>query len=329
MSVARTRLTSIEATNIIGRPEIINAVRIATIREASAITWPACDATCCEARLLELLKLILTFPTQQAWFDQIIYYVVVNNPQIDWENYMTDIAGIEAEIDIACFAAIYRVVGCTPPGIVTVTSDPETLTEATLSGAVLTLGLSHETFLNTTLSSANFTLQRAPTGLTVGSVAYVDEVTAEVTLAFDGTDFAGDITDMTITIAAAELTAGANIVSDDILITGLAESVAAVSTPASLTEGNLLGAVIRLTLTNETYATVIDASDFTLNNEPTGVAIADVSRVSDTVADISLVFDGTDFDTTITNFNVTVEGTGLSRGNALITQDMTITAVVE
>lgn len=87
-----------------------------------------------------------------------------------------------------------------------VTGTPaEAMTETNLNEAVITLELTDETFVDTTLETANFTLTNAPVGTTVEGVSYTDDTHADVSLAFDGTDFDTDVTDFTITVEGAEL----------------------------------------------------------------------------------------------------------------------------
>lgn len=220
MSVDRTNLLSSEVANIIGLSDVIRAVRILTVRAAS--TLPASTST---GRLNTLKHQILDNPTSDAWFQSLIYYVVTNNPSIDWEHFSQNVEEVEAEIYAACLDAIYGIAGedATGRGSVTVTSVPTPLKENTLNGSVLTLKLSHDYFVNEAPSPANFKLVNAPAGLSVDSVALVDDTTAHVTLAFDGTDFDEDHKHVQITIALGELGKGALIASPEFTIEAVVE----------------------------------------------------------------------------------------------------------
>lgn len=200
------------------------------------------------------------------------------------------------------------------------------LTEAQLNGAVITVSLVNDTFDDDTLDTGNFTLNNAPTGTTVDSVEYVDEDTANVTLAFDGTNFDTDVTNFSITVDAAELTGTSNLTSNTLTI---GATTATLSVDPALTETNLNGSVVTVTLANDKYTSGVAAGDLSLNNAPTGCTIDSISRVSDTVVDVTLDFDGTDFDVDVTDFSVTVDADGVEGDWDITSDEITITAVVE
>lgn len=97
-----------------------------------------------------------------------------------------------------------------------------------------------------------------------------------------------------------------------------------------LTEANLDGAEISLSLTNDIFkdATLLNGS-FNLNNEPSGVTVFSVAYVDANHATLTLEYDGTDFDANITDFNITIAGDELSSTNDLTSNDLSITATVE
>jgi len=104
----------------------------------------------------------------------------------------------------------------------TLSADPA-LSESNLNDAEVDIALSNDTFVDETLSSSNFTLNNAPTGVTIKSIVYVSATTATVTLAFNGTDFDADVSNFNITIATAELTSGSNLTSSNLTITAIVE----------------------------------------------------------------------------------------------------------
>ncbi len=327
MPIERTILSAVEVANIVGKSEIINSVRICTNRAAATIEWPEDDTD----GLRVLIKTILNDPTAQEWLDAILYYVVNNNPQIDWYSYNLDRTNIEAEIYTACWLALYGVCGKTVPGQLTVTTTPTELTEGTLDGAVILLTLLYDFFKNDTLDVANFTLINAPDGLTVASVRYLCEDMAEITLAFDGTDFDDDCVraHLKVKIAAAEVDQAVDHISPPIEITPLVESLEATANPTPLTEGNLNGNVITIVATNETFKAGIASGDVNLNNAPAGTTVGSVSRVDEHTLEVTISFDGTDFEVDVLDFSVKILGSGLTRGNDLTTQDLPITALTE
>ncbi|HYC53266.1 MAG TPA: invasin domain 3-containing protein [Gemmatimonadaceae bacterium] len=83
--------------------------------------------------------------------------------------------------------------------------------------------------------------------------------------------------------------------------------------PGSLTETNLDGATVTVTLTNATYDAVIGAADFSLATAPAGTSILSVNRVSNTVAVLTLDYDLTDFDAA-TTISVNVLAGALASG---------------
>lgn len=107
----------------------------------------------------------------------------------------------------------------------------EVLTESNLDGYTATLTLVNDTFIDATLNVANFTLNNAPAGLTIDEVVYIDDNNALISFLFDG-DFDSNITNFSITIAAAELTGGSSLTSNDLVINAVTETFTAAGTLA-------------------------------------------------------------------------------------------------
>ncbi|MCD1259621.1 Ig-like domain-containing protein [Paenibacillus athensensis] len=101
------------------------------------------------------------------------------------------------------------------------------------------------------------------------------------------------------------------------------------TTAAPLSESNLNGAVITLELTGDTFSGSLGASDFQLDNAPSGLTIGSVARTDGTHATITLAFDSTDFDVDVTNFTVTAKASALTGGGTLTTDVATIAALAE
>jgi hypothetical protein len=100
----------------------------------------------------------------------------------------------------------------------------EVLTENSLNGNI-TLTLVNTEFVDNILNIVNFTLNNAPTGLSVANLTYVNDTEATLTLAYDNTDFDTDINNFSITIAASELTSGNNLSTADLTVFGEIESL--------------------------------------------------------------------------------------------------------
>ena len=116
-----------------------------------------------------------------------------------------------------------------------------TLNERTLNSSTIALTL-HGTgneFADATLDKANFTLNEVPAGVTIGDITYNSTTTATITLAFDGTDFDVDSTNVSVTVAGAELILGNPLISNKLTITAVVETAPIVTTNATITTNGL------------------------------------------------------------------------------------------
>ncbi len=108
-----------------------------------------------------------------------------------------------------------------------------------------------------------------------------------------------------------------------------------ISTPLSITESNLNGNVVDVTLSNETFVnfstnpTIVNLSSFTLNNAPIGTSIGSVQLTSANTAKITLQFNQTDFDQSISNFSISISGSILTSAVARTSNVLAITSLVE
>ncbi len=108
-----------------------------------------------------------------------------------------------------------------------------------------------------------------------------------------------------------------------------------ISTPFSITESNLNGNVIDVTLSNETFLnystnpTIANPLSFTLNNAPAGTSISSVQLTSATTAKITLLFNQTDFDENISNFSISISGSVLTSAVARTSNVLAITSLFE
>jgi hypothetical protein len=122
----------------------------------------------------------------------------------------------------------------------------QSMNEANLDGCSLVVALTGDTFKDVALDKANFTLNNAPAGTTISSVAYIDATHCTLNLAFDGTDFDEDVADFSVTVSGDELSEGVALTSNTLVITALVES------------GN--AGLAGLTLSSGTLAPAFDAS---------------------------------------------------------------------
>lgn len=104
-----------------------------------------------------------------------------------------------------------------------------TLLESSLNGDTVQILLIQDNFLDATLLPANFTLTKAPAGVSVASAFYVDPTHANLILGFTGTDFDVDSINVQIVINQNEIYGAANLTTNKFTIkafieSGLAES---------------------------------------------------------------------------------------------------------
>ncbi|MGE4214171.1 MAG: InlB B-repeat-containing protein [Anaerotignaceae bacterium] len=103
---------------------------------------------------------------------------------------------------------------------------------------------------------------------------------------------------------------------------------ATLSAGGSITESNLNGSTITLTLAGTTYNSSLTAGNFTLSNAPAGVTVSSVNRTGDTTCDVTLAYDGTDFDED-KNMSITIAGSEVASSSVITSDTVTITAVIE
>ena len=208
-------------------------------------------------------------------------------------------------------------------------TSPASLTETNLNGATVTVELTDGTY-DASLFTTDFTLNGAPAGTTINSVARDTGTQATLTLAFDGTDFDTNASMSVTVLQAAFSPATGSVTTGTVTVTTVLESAAITGTnPASLTETNLNGADVTVTITNATYDASLLTTDFTLNGAPAGTTINSVVRDTGTQATLTLAFDGTDFDTNA-SMSVTVLQAAFSpAAGPETTGTVTVTALLE
>ena len=212
-----------------------------------------------------------------------------------------------------------------------VASTESPLTEANLHGSVVTLTLTGRNY-----EQFYWDIERALTvsgidGVTVGTfgVDRVSDMEVTVALTFNG-DFDTDAT-LTFTVGTGAIAGySGNAFTVQLPVTALEESLDA-STASSLTEANLHGSVVTLTLTGRNY----ERSKFTIGDALTISGIAGVTipwhqpdRKSDTQITVKLEFDGTDFDTDAT-LTFTVDAGAIVGYNEALTVQVPVTALQE
>ena len=202
------------------------------------------------------------------------------------------------------------------------------LTEVTLLGSVVTLTISGGSYERSTFRIRNALTFSGIEGVTVGrswDVARVSDTEVTVVLTFNG-DFDTDAT-LTIEVGAGALV-GYNgpPLTAQLPVTAVEESLVA-STEFPLTEANLDGNVITLSLSGRRFADRWSLEDgLTLSGiEGATIRKYSVERVSDTEATIELAFSG-DFDTDAT-LTLTVRADAIAEYNEDFTFNFPVTAV--
>ena len=121
------------------------------------------------------------------------------------------------------------------------------------------------------------------------SILRKSDTVLEVPLTFDTFDFDAEAM-LTFTVEADAI-----VDYKGEPLTAIMPVITAVPAPLPLTEQNLGGSVARFTLTGGRYAAQLPEGAVTVSGI-NGVGVSDVVRKSDTVLEVPLTFDGTDFD---------------------------------
>ena len=194
------------------------------------------------------------------------------------------------------------------------------LTEATLSGSVVTLTLSGRSY-----DSSSYDIERALTisgidGVTVYDVDRNSDTEATVDLRFSG-NIDTDAT-LTLTVGADAINGYNQPFTFQLPVTAVEESLAA-TTAAPLTEATLSGSVVTLTLSGRVFNTSGTVSVSGID----GVTTSRVRRVSNTQMTVSLAFSGNiDADSTLT---ITVSAAHIAGYPEGLTVQLPVTAVEE
>ncbi|MHC1719578.1 MAG: cellulose binding domain-containing protein [Clostridiaceae bacterium] len=112
------------------------------------------------------------------------------------------------------------------------------ITEGAEDSRILTVSLSNDTFVQADVTTGNITITGLPTGVTVGSVDYINPTIILITLAGNSTtDYDTNIT-ATVNIASAALTLGGADITADIGFTAVVETALDAPTAAVVDDSN-------------------------------------------------------------------------------------------
>ncbi len=211
----------------------------------------------------------------------------------------------------------------------TLASAPAALTEDNLDSSSISVTLAGTSII-APLNQDNFSLLNAPSGLTIESVeAGADSSHCTVNLAFDGSDFDADISNLGLTILGSQLTCSEDLsAKNPLLITAVNDNESiSINDDGDIIEGNEDGEEITVTLNGGTFAPALTQANWQVENQPDGVTWT-ISRVNHTTAKITLSGNATaSYPADITNLTVTCNtneyrdstgGTALSANSGVI-----------
>jgi len=217
------------------------------------------------------------------------------------------------------------------PPVLAMTDDGE-IKEGMEDGEVITVTLENDTFVDP-LVAENWTVSNLPEGVTA-AVASVNDTAVTVTLTGNTTgDYDADITDLTVSITAAELTAHTEDVSVSTGVTLKADVEVAAITMADdgeIKEGAEDGEVITVSLEQAEFEAALTAANWTLTNLPAGVTVGGVAAEDASTAKITLAGNASeDYDTDITNAELTVAAAEIAHWDTDLTAASGVTFVAE
>ena len=240
---------------------------------------------------------------------------------------------VDATLGVTVTAAAHTGAGNLTTGTVAVMAVVES-NDASLSGLVLSDGNLSPVFASAT-TNYTATVANAVTSLTVTPTA----TDAGATITVGGTAVSSGVASAAITLGVGDTSIPVVVTAEDgstmmtytitvTLAAAMPTAVISATSPASLTETNLDGATLTVTLMNTEYQASLTAGQFTLSAAPSGVTIASVSPTDGNNAVLTLAFNGTDFDVDAT-LGVTVTAAAHTGAGNLTTATVPVMAVVE
>ena len=210
------------------------------------------------------------------------------------------------------------------------------INEMNLNGAEIIVNLDGETFKDNILDASNFSIINMPVGMNITGVNYKSNTSAGIIIGYDATDFDSDINNLKVTIDSSELTNDADMTSTNefaLIALNDDESITIIN-PSPIVEGQEDGKSIKVDIVGGTFAPVLNLSNWSVTNLPTGVSAGAIIRDTNKSAKIILSGNATvDYDTDITDVEITCDNTQfvdatLSQG-VTANQGVVFTAIVE
>jgi hypothetical protein len=166
------------------------------------------------------------------------------------------------------------------------------------------------------LELTNFYMQNAPIGASIANVTYLTPTTATFEIAFDGSDFDTDVTNMMLGMAASEAASGNPYLSNALTITANddAEEIMFVGAQ-NVMEGDEDGQTFTVEISGGNFINPLTTIGWSFSFLPEGVTIGSVNFISETSAEVVLNGNATvDYDTDET-VTVTIAGSEYNDGS--------------
>jgi hypothetical protein len=184
------------------------------------------------------------------------------------------------------------------------------ITEGEEDGEIISVFLSSGTFADP-LTPANWHIANQPSGVGIGEITRLDDMTAAITLSGNAqADYDTDITDFSVTCAASEVSGSDSDLSagTGVLFTAVQEVIEcsiSVADDGLIAEGAEDGEIITVFLTGSIFADPLTPGNWSIANQPSGVVMGEVARLDDTTAAIKLSGNAeSDYDADIEDFAV-------------------------
>jgi hypothetical protein len=203
------------------------------------------------------------------------------------------------------------------------------LRENILNTLQIDMSLSDDFLIDNAINPENIQLNNSPPGLSINSVSYTDSQHAVIFLEYDNTDFDFDFPNFSIIISGTELMSTHDLQSNNLLIAANNEAIE-IASDIELIESSLDNVQLNIRLIEENFIDEnININNIKLNNAPAGLLVNSVSYTDNQHAIINLSFDGSDFDTDLADFSITLTEFELAGSTELTSNSLFINANTE
>lgn len=264
---------------------------------------------------------------------------LAGNTTIDYDMNITDAvisvsAGelVASNLDVSATGITFTAVIEDP--FIFVTDDGQ-IVEGAEDGEILTVNLINDIF-DVSVTPTNWTASNLPAGVVIKTITRIDDNNVTVELSGNATnDYDADIVDVSISVSSDEFaTYGKSLsTSGGVTFTATVEVISiTIAEDGEILEGAEDGEIITVQVVNDVFTSSVTATGFAAQHLPAGVSLGTVNRVNDNTVEINLSGNATaDYDTDITNVQITVKASELVDSNDDVTANtgVTLTAVIE